>query len=351
MWKAAAKKYNLPFGLSEHLAFSYSWWRTNKGCDSYGPYKGVPYDASNPEFADIYYKHSEYKDDLYEWPIKQCLAENKEFREHWLASITEMIDRFEPEFLYSDSNLPFGEKGYGETDEDYSYGLKAVSHLYNKSIEKYGYLNAVYTQKDPREQVYSVGVLDLERGQMNEIASRPWETDTCIGGWFYDARLNYLQPGHIIEMLVDIVSKNGTLLLNILQKPDGTLDEETEWILEELTKWFAINGEAIYGTRPYKVYCEGTNNGNIKAFSEDRIAWNNTDLRFATKDNKVFAYVMAPEMGRPVTIHNIEHADAVKSVRLLGYGAVEFKEFVGVLTVQMPEKLPTEYVNTLEFTF
>jgi len=350
MWKNAAKKHGLPFGISEHLAFSYSWWRTNKGCDSYGPYAGVPYDASNPEYNYIYNKNYDYED-KYQWPIKRCLTDNKEFRDYWLNSVKEMVDVLEPDLLYSDSALPFCEKNIAETAEDFKYGLEAVSYLYNKSIEKYGKNNAVYTQKDNRKEIYQVGILDLERSQMNAIADDPWEADTCIGGWFYDAKLNYLHPGHIIEMLVDIVSKNGTMLLNILQLPDGSLDEETEWILQELTKWFAINGEAIYGSRPYKVYCEGTNNGNIKGFDESRIPWNKTDLRFVTKNNKLYTFVMSPKGNQPVVIHSIDENQTVEEIKLLGYGKVEFSQFAGIVTVKMPETLPLEYVNTLEISF
>ena len=350
MWKNAAKKFNLPFGISEHLAFSYSWWRTNKGCDSYGPYKDVPYDACNPEYNYIYHNNYEYENKT-QWPLDRCLTDNKEFREYWLKSIKEMIDLLEPDLLYSDSALPFSERGIAESAEDFQYGLEAVSYLYNKSIEKNGRNNAVYTQKDNRKEIYKVGILDLERNQMNEIAEDPWESDTCIGGWFYDAKLNYLQPGHIIEMLVDIVSKNGTMLLNILQLPDGSLDQETNWILDELAKWFAINGEAIYGSRPYTVYCEGTNNGNIKGFDESRIPWNDTDLRFTVKNQKLYTFIMAPKGGRSVVIKSIPETENVSSIKLLGHGNVEFRQFAGITTVQMPQELPTEYVNVLEITF
>ena len=348
MWKKAAKKYGMPFGLSEHLAYSYCWWRTNKGCDKYGPYKGVLYDGSDPAYTDFYHDNFEYADHSDMWPLDRSLTGNEKFRNYWLSCVKEMIDTFEPELLYSDSYLPFGDRGVAEEPEDYRCGLEAVSYLYNKSIEVNGFNNAVYTQKDARKEIYRVGVLDLERSQTNEIAEEPWETDTCIGGWFYDSKHNYLHPGHIIEMLADIISKNGTMLLNIIQKPDGTLDEEAEWILEELAKWFEINGEAVYGSRPWRVYCEGTNNGRIEAFKEDRIAWNDTDLRFVTKNGKLCAFVMAPKAGTPVVIKSLRPSEKVKAVRLLGHGPVEFAQFEGALTVKMPEKLPTEYVNTLE---
>ena len=129
------------------------------------------------------------------------------------------------------------------------------------------------------------------------------------------------------------------------------MDEETDWILDELAKWFAINGEAIYGSRPYTVYCEGTNHGNIKGFDESRIPWNDTDLRFTVKNQKLYTFVMAPKGGRSVVIKSIPEAEKVSSIKLLGHGNVEFLQFAGVTTVQMPQELPTEYVNVLEITF
>ncbi|HKM34491.1 MAG TPA: alpha-L-fucosidase [Lachnospiraceae bacterium] len=351
LWKAAAEKYHIPFGVSEHLAYAYSWWRTNKGADSYGPYAGVSYDGSDPKYRDIYLDNCEYADDPTKWPLDRGLTDNTAFREYWLKVMKELIDLYEPDLLYSDSALPFGEKGLNDEIKDYQYGLDAVSYLYNKSISKYKTNHAVYTQKDQREEIYRVGTLDMERSQLSGIAKQPWQSDTCIGGWFYSARMNYLHPGQIIEILVDIISKNGTLLLNILQRPDGTIDDETDWILEELAKWFAINAEAVYGTCPWRIAGEGLSSTKIEAFNEERIEWNASDFRFVKKGEKLYAFIMCPKAGTAAVIRSIKETEHVKTVRLLGYGEVKFVWFAGVLTVTIPDKLPTEYVNALEITF
>ena len=351
MWKKAAQKYNMPFGISEHLGASYSWWRVNKGFDEYGPYAGVKYDGADKKLE--FYHDNNYTDreKIIEWPLDRWLTDNKKFRDYWLKAVTEMIDVLKPDLLYSDSALPFYERKIAEGKEDYDYGLKIVSHLYNTSIEEHGFNNAVYTQKDDDPKIYTVGILDYERSQMNEIGEHPWQTDTCIGGWFYDSRQTYLKPGHIIEMLTDIISKNGTMLLNILQRPDGTIDEEADWILSELAKWFSINGEAVYGSRPYTHYCEGTSNGKIEAFKEDRIDWNEGDFRFVVNDNDLYAFVMCPRPGKSAVIRTVEDADKIRRITLLGHGEVEYNVFNGVINVKMPEKLPTEYVNTLKIEY
>lgn len=128
-----------------------------------------------------------------------------------------------------------------------------------------------------------MGTLDIEKSQLPGIQPYPWQTDTCIGNWFYDAKQTYKKPEQIIEMLVDIISKNGTMLLNVLQKPDGSIDDEARFILEELAKWFPVCGEAVYGTRPWRVFGEGDTRVVIDGFREDKTEWNASDYRFTKK--------------------------------------------------------------------
>jgi len=350
LWKKAADKFNMPFGLSEHLGASFSWWRCNKGADSYGPFAGIPYDGNDPKYRDFYHENYQYAKESNAWPFR-WLTDDTKFREYWLAVMKEIIDQYTPEMLYSDSALPFYEKGEAKQEGDFRYGLEAVAYLYNKSIEHWGENKAVYTQKDSNENIYKVGILDVERSQLPDIARDPWQTDTCIGGWYYAANHKYKKPGHIIDMLVDIISKNGTMLLNILQKPDGTIDDESNWILGELAEWFAINGEAVYGTRPWRIAGEGVSAVKIDGFTEDQVDWNPGDFRFVTKDDKLYAYMMCPQIGKAAVIHSIGQDEHVRSVRLLGYGNVEFNQFAGILTVSLPDRLPSGYVNVLEIIF
>lgn len=339
MWKAAADKFNMPFGLTEHLGASFWWWSVNKGCDKEGPYAGVPYDGNDPEYRDFYHDNYEH----YGKPEWKWLTENKQFMQYWTASMNEIIDKFTPDLLYSDSGLPFEYKNY-------EVGLAAVSRLYNRSIEKYGSNHAVYTQKDRNPQIYKVGTLDIEKSQLPGIMPDPWQTDTCIGNWFYDAKQEYKKPGHIIEMLIDIVSKNGTMLLNVLQKPDGTIDEWEEYTLLEIGKWFDCCSEGIYCTRPWRVFGEGDTRVTIDGFTENKTDWNSSDYRFTSKGSSVYAFMMsAPESGVAV-IKSFKEDERVKEVSILGGGKLEFQQSFGALTVKLPEKLPTQYTNCLKIT-
>lgn len=148
-------------------------------------------------------------------------------------------------------------------------------------------------------------------------------------------------------MLVDIVSKNGVMLLNILQKPDGTIDDEARFILEELAKWNAVCGEGIYGTRPFRVFGEGDTRVTIDGFTENKTEWNSSDFRFTKKGDTVYAFLMKASDQRIAVLKSFTAEDRIEEVRLLGYGKVEFEVSFGVLVVKLPETLPTEYTNCL----
>ncbi|MBB5219804.1 MULTISPECIES: alpha-L-fucosidase [Treponema] len=351
MWKAAAKKYNLPFGMTEHLGASFAWWRTNKGSDTHGPYAGVPYDGNDPAYRDFYHDNYQHvakpgESDKWVW-----LTENEKFHEYWLKVMKEIIDKYEPDLLYSDSWLPFGENFESVENKDFRYGLEAVAYLYNKSEKIYGKNMAVYTQKSRKQEIYEVGVLDIERSQLPDISPVPWQSETCIGDWFYNARAKYKKPRHVIDILIDTIAKNGTMLLNILQKPDGTVDEETMYLLKELEKWFAVNSEAVYGTRPWRVSGEGSSQVIIEGFTEEQVPWREDDFRFVQKNGKLYAFMMGMKLGKTVVIKSIRDDERVTSVRLLSVGELAFMQHAGLLIVELPKEMPTPYANALEISF
>lgn len=352
LWKAAANKFGMPFGISEHLGASFSWWRVNKGCDTFGPYAGVPYDGNDPAYRDFYFANQEHGT---ENPRQAApwYTDNKDFQLYWQRCINEMIERFEPDLLYSDGSLPFGKHWtdhMGESagsEESYIIGLKTVAKLYNTSIARYGQNRAVYLQKDRNPEIYSVGVLDIEKSQLPGIMPEPWHTDTCIGNWFYDVHSPYKRPEQIIEMLVDIISKNGVMLLNILQRPDGTIDEDAKYILDKLAEWFSVCSEAVYGTRPWRTYREGDTQVRIEGFREDKTDWTRSDFRFVQKDGAVYAFMMGASGGDTITLRSFSQQE-VHSVELLGCGPVPYRQEFGVLIAQLPEKLPALCANVLK---
>ena len=359
LWQKAAQRHNLPFGLTEHLGATFSWWKVNKWSDAYGPFAGVPYDGNDPEYRDFYMDNYEHAGDKNP-ASSPWYTKNEKHHAYWISVMKELVDRFSPELLYSDGSLPFGDhwhsgdQGTNAFDEAYRYGLEAVAYLYNASIAKNGKNNAVYLQKDRRPEIHKVGIMDIEKSQLPGIAERPWHTDTCIGNWFYDAKMPFKKPGHIIEMIVDIASKNGSMLLNILQRPDGSIDDEAKFILDEIGGWFNVCGEAIYGTRPYKVFGEGGVKAVIEGFREEKASWGGDDFRYTQKAGNIYAFIMGPDESRICVLRSLSD-ERVKSVRLLDGSAgaaggrpVEFAQNYGVLTVKLPPELPQKYTNCLK---
>jgi alpha-L-fucosidase len=334
LWREAARRAGLPFGLSEHIGASFSWLTTNKGADVAGPYAGVPYDGNDPTYEDLYLPNRGAKDISEEW-----YTGNPWWHEKWYAYVKELIDLYQPDLLYSDGGLPFE-----------AYGLHAVAHLYNASAGRNGGENrAVYTQKDKNEAVSAVGVLDIERSQAPDILPQAWQTDTSVGDWFYNVRDAYKTPRQVVEMLVDIVSKNGNLLLNVPQRPDGTVDEECTYLLERLADWIRINGEGVFGTRPWQTATEGPSSVVISGFREDPVEWTAEDFRFTANGDVVYAFIMQWPEGGATTVRRLAAGQSppVAGVDLLGSGPVRFEQTARALRIFLPERKPCDYAQCL----
>ena len=342
LWQKAAKKEGLRFGVSEHLGASYTWFQKSRGADKNGPLAGVPYDGTNPAFEELY--HPKTAPDDKEW-----LTNNPENQKNWLACITELIDNYKPDLLYSDSELPFGE-----------VGRNMLAHFYNQDKAKNGgKLEAVYTCKLRASN--GRWVQDVERGALDSISPYPWQTDTSIGDWYYRTGQKYMTGTEVIQMLVDIVSKNGNLLINVVQTPEGDLEPDVMAILNVIGKWTPPNGEGIYGTRPWKVYGEGPSTQKNQAKGQfggvkDVRPYEASDIRFTTKGETLYAFCMnAPagdikitSLGKTSKLAN----KAIASVKMLGNNEkLTWKQEAGALVVTKPSKLPEWQVVTFKVEF
>ena len=177
------------------------------------------------------------------------------------------------------------------------YGLSLIAHHYNANAQRNGgKTQAVYTSKRQLDAFRGMCVLDVERGIVDKIWPRPWQTDTCIGDWHYKRGVKYKTPKTVVDMLVDIVSRNGNLLLNFPLPASGALDFEELGVLAGITKWMSVNSEAIYATRPWKIFGEGPGteaSANKSSFNErERKDLTAADVRFTTKGDTLYAFVM-----------------------------------------------------------
>lgn len=377
-WADAAKKHALPFAVSVHAAHTWSWLETAQRADKTGPFAGVPYDGKmtkedgkgkwweglDPQ--DLYaqnHKPSENSEDnngihkQWNW-ANGVSPPSKSYINKFFNRTIDLINKYNPDMIYfDDSQFPL----WPISD----VGLRIAAHLYNKSIKDNGKLTAVITGKILNEEERKAMVWDIERGQSNDVEKLPWQTDTCIGDWHYNRdiynRKAYKTPKTIIHTLVDVVSKNGNLMLNIPVRGDGSIDELEQKIVEEIGVWMKANGESIYGTRPWKIFGEGPamkqaaalsaqgfNEGKGKAFTEE-------DIRFVTKNKTLFATVMAWPANGSILITSLntgsEYYDGeIKSVKLVATGLdLRFERSTAGLIVFFPEIKPeAAYANALK---
>ena len=349
-WQKAAQKHNLRFGVTEHLWISYKWLAVSHGADKLGPLAGVPYDGNDPRFADLYHDAN----------VRQFVDEALAFtddditdawKQHWFNRVNDLVRTYKPDFLYSDGHLPFEE-----------YGLATAANLYNLSAQAHGgNVEAVYTVKRIEDTMHGVATLDRERGVPDEIWPNPWQTDTCIGNWFY----NKLDPTYktakaVIDILVDVVSKNGNLLLNFPLPASGELDSEEMKILDTITGWMAVNGEALYDSVPWKIYGYGPSTKIVaagKRFNENaRPALTADDVRFTRKGSDLYVFVMGTPGSSlsiaPLGTSSAHQPGIIAQVELLGFsGNLNFQQTGSALTVTLPSGPLSPISSTFKVTF
>jgi len=342
-WQRAAKKQGLRFGVSEHLGASYSWFSPSHGYDQFWPRNGVAYDGANPEYKELYHSG---EDTPYRsqdtWYTK-----NAESQQEWFNRISDLVNSYQPDFLYTDGGIPFGE-----------VGKTLLANFYNNNISAHhGKLEAVYNHKDigSGEFIREAGVQDVERGVMAGINPLPWQTDTSIGDWFYSDGYKYKTTSEIVHMLTDVVSKNGNLLLNVVLYADGSLPPEPRQFLDEMAAWINVNGDAIYNTRPWIIYGEGPTKAVAGNFNEAD-SYTAQDIRFTAKAGAVYAITLGvpqneiriTSLGKRASFTNKK----ITSVNLLGSRQhLTWKQEDDALVIQVPKNLPSLYSSSFKIGF
>ncbi len=363
LWAAAARRRGLRFGVSEHLSNSYSWFAPSHLSDGTGPYKGVPYDGANPAFADLYH---DYKGEPADFAATtEAMSRNAPpaWKQHYFNRIQDLVTQHQPDLLYTDGGIPFEE-----------YGLATVAELYNVGpVDQRGQAEAVFFSKTPADCAVGTCVLDRERAVADSIWPVPWQTDTCIGEWHYKEGGSYKSAKKVIDLLVDIVSKNGNLLLNFPLPASGELDPAEMRTLNGITQWMAVNQEGLFASRPWKVAGEGPSTqkaGAPKAqdinAAEAKFAPNEgkqpdlgaQDVRYTVKGKSLYAFVQgwpgAQAELRSLGTSSAQNPDKVAAVRMLGHDALlTFTQAPEGLRVTLPGEKPATADTgiTLKVTF
>jgi alpha-L-fucosidase len=259
------------------------------GADNKGSLAGVPYIKNDPRYHDLYLLK------YYDGNRADTEDAPTFWKQYWLARMKEMIDDYRPDFVYLDSAVPFAGSDRGRT------GMELMAYYYNANMAWHdGRLEGVLTHKGdkgPKRAPYfaNIATLDIERGMSRSIREQPWQTDDSIGPWGYNATIPYKDPNAVIDKMIDTVAKNGNYLLNVPPRADGSLDDATVAILKRVGEWFAISGDAIYGTRPWQVFGEGPNTRMTDR--ADRSPYTAENIRFT--QSKVGKTIYAIQMAAP----------------------------------------------------
>lgn len=366
-WEQAARKYELPFGISFHADHAWTWYEPSQRYDRNGPKAGVPYDGTLTK-ADGKGKWWEGYDpqDLYAqnhpmskgswvdgmihsqwaWGNGACLP-TQEYCTNFYNRTVDAINRYNPDLIYFDVTVvPF----HPISDA----GLKIAAHFYNHNMATHkGKLEAVMLSKILDENQRKAIVWDVERGAPNEIMEQPWQSCSCIGGWHYNTSIYennwYKSAADVVKLLVDIVSKNGNLLLSVPLRADGTFDEKEEKILNEFGDWMNINKEAILDTRPWEIFGEGPIAEadikiNAQGFNEGSYSKATAqEIRFTQTKKDLYATVLAWPTEKQILIKSLSDESKlfpgkISRVELLGYGKVPFTRTDKGLLINMPDK-------------
>jgi len=373
-WARATRRAGMRFGVSVHASRAWSWYEVAQGADKDGPMAGVPYDGKltraqgkgqwwdglDPQ--DLYeQRHTPGRQLEWDWDAsKGSSIPDRAYCERYFARTIDLIDRYEPDMVYFDDHrLPL--------DPVSDVGLRIAAHFYNRNMQRHGgQLEAVLTGKVLNEAQRKCMVWDIERGVANELQPLPFQTDTCIGDWHYSrpvlARHGYKSAQMVAQMLVDIVSKNGNLMLNIPLPGSGAPDDDELQFIADFGRWMNANSRAIAASRPWAVFGEGPSTQaqeplRAQGFNEGRNKpYTGEDLRFVQKAGKLYAFALAwPESGtltiKSLAVGSPHVRGEVERVELLGASApLEHTRSADGVVVKLPERRPGDYVYTFEIS-
>ncbi|WP_017446793.1 alpha-L-fucosidase [Gayadomonas joobiniege] len=330
---SALRKRGLKFIATFHHQWKYAWYPTwDKNTD-----------AGDPQYADLYGPWVP-KGTFVMAHDKTDPLPDENFNQDWLARIQEVVDKYNPDLVYFDNKMDI---------IDEKYRLKFLADYYNHAAERDQAVVVTYKFHDLKK---GSAVLDLERARMSDIKPYPWLTDDSIDwdSWSHTDTPNYKSTNRLVDFLVDVVSKNGRVLLNIPPTADGRILPPVRERLKQMGQWLKVNGEAIYGTRPWHTYGEGPAKVVEGHLSEHKNPDNTAkDIRFTRKNGHLYAIVLAkPESAINIRSLAKNKVKNIKQVELLGSDeALNWQQTEDVLTIQVPNSFPSDYAHSFKITF
>ncbi|MER2491774.1 alpha-L-fucosidase [Catenovulum sediminis] len=329
----ALREQGLKFIATFHHQWKYAWYPTwDKNTD-----------ASDPQYADLYGPYVP-KGTFVMANQKTEPLPDKQFNDEWLAKVQEVVDKYQPDLVYFDNKMDIIAE---------QYRLKFLADYYNQAAERRQDVVVTYKFEDLQP---GSAVLDLERARMSDIKPFPWLTDDSIDwdSWSHTNTPNYKSTDRLIDFLVDVVSKNGRVLLNITPTADGRILQPVRQRLLNMGEWLKVNGEAIYGTRPWHRFGEGPTQVTEGHLSEKQNPDSTAkDIRFTTKEGALYAFVL----GWPtenISIKSLARykVKKIQSIKLLGSAEkINWHQADDALIIEPPADAPTDYAHAFKITF
>jgi alpha-L-fucosidase len=336
----AVRAQGLHFGVSSHRV-EHNFFL--------GVGRSIPSDVNDPKYAALYGPAHQWLAAPQGSPVSNDFTYvSTAWADDWLARGAELVEKYHPDIVYFDWWI-----GQPSIRPNLT---RFAAFYYNRSLE-YGDYVGVINYKDYAMQEHAA-VLDLERGQLGEIRPLTWQTDTSISNksWGYIKDDTFKSPEFVVHQLIDIVSKNGNLLLNIGPKSDGTIPNEVQKVLLDVGDWLKVNGEAIYGTRAWRIYGEGPTKVAAGSFHDtDTAHYTPEDFRFTTKGEALYVIGLGWPANGQALIHALAQdmgRERVQSVVLVGGDAkLQFEQSGDGLHVRLPAQAPPKYAFALRVTF
>ena len=336
----AVRAAGLHFGVSSHRV-EHNFFLS--------PGRSIPSDVNDPKYAALYGPAHAWLMNPSGTPLDNDFTYvSQAWTDDWLARAAELVEKYHPDIVYFDWWI-----GQPSVRANLT---RFAAFYYNRSLQFGDHLGVIH-YKDYAMQDHS-GVLDIERGQLSDLRGLPWQTDTSVSNrsWGYIRNDTFKSPDFIVHQLIDIVSKNGNLLLNIGPRSDGTIPDEVQQVLLEVGAWLQMNGEAIYGTRPWRTYGEGPTKVAAGAFHDtDTTHYTPDDFRFTTRGDLLYAIGLAwPPSGEAIirSLARTIGSEQVQSVSLLGGNtSLSFEQRSDGLHVRVPAQPPAKYGYALRVTF
>ena len=371
-WSEACRKYDMRYGVTFHHEYTWWWWQTAFGSDKEGEFAGIPYDGHLTledgvgEWWEGYDPKLLYGIDLREYesveeaantqwntPAPGIFSNHLDYAQwyatQWAQRIMDVTENYDPDFIYTDGTVQGPFIGYGT-----GAGFKAnamptvMADFYNKTLKKRGNVDtfSIIKFRDPTNGAVNTAEFDFPD---EIITSQPWIREAPVGDWYYAPGFTY-DSGSMIKFIIEAVSRDGNVALNIPMLPDGSLEEDCVTMLEELGEWLDVNGKGIYGSSAWKILGEGeTVNGKLRKLPGGGLGKSHAEFKFSTKDfrftkgedDAIYTFCMTlPEKGEQLRIHSLneDNLDSpISRVKLLGWeGDLKWNATKEGLTIHFP---------------